>query len=423
MNSDLNLQQFLIPNDQTFAENWWQLLLLIFLGLLARMVDRHILPKGETSPEASGFPSWMSENRTFIILLGLLLLTVLTGLLAGRPLGYLNIAAVLIGLWLPVALVVAFSRDRFAVRLIVVSAYLVLALHMLGWLERTVAFLENLRLPIGSVDLTAYGIITGIFVLIFLLLLAQWSSRLLDQRIQTLEGISSSMKVLVGKTVKVALITVAFLIAIESMGLDLTVLTVFGGAVGLGLGFGLQKVVSNFVSGFILLTDRSIKPGDVIEIDDTFGWINHLHARYASVITRDGTEHLIPNEDLITQKVINWSYTHNLVRIRAPIGVSYNSDISLARSLVMETALSVPRVLKEPGPQCHLTAFGESSVDLELRFWIEDPRNGVTNVKSEVLLKVWKCFRENDIEIPYPQRDLHIISPKDATLDDSIEEE
>ena len=423
MNSDLNLQQFLIPNDQTFAENWWQLLLLVFLGLLARIVDRHILPKGETSPETSGFPSWLSENRTLIILLGLLLLTVLTGLLAGRPLGYLNIAAVLIGLWLPVALVVAFSRDRFAVRLIVVSAYLVFALHMLGWLERAVAFLENLRLPIGSVDLTAYGIITGIFVLIFLLLLAQWSSRLLDQRIQTLEGISSSMKVLVGKTVKVALITVAFLIAIDSMGLDLTVLAVFGGAVGLGLGFGLQKVVSNFVSGFILLTDRSIKPGDVIEIDDTFGWINHLHARYASVITRDGTEHLIPNEDLITQKVINWSYTHNLVRIRAPIGVSYKSDISLARSLVMEAALSVPRVLKEPGPQCHLTAFGESSVDLELRFWIEDPRNGVTNVKSEVLLKVWNCFRENDIEIPYPQRDLHIISPKDATLDDSNKEE
>ena len=423
MNSDLNLQQFLIPNDQTFAENWWQLLLLVFLGLLARIVDRHILPKGETSPETSGFPSWLSENRTLIILLGLLLLTVLTGLLAGRPLGYLNIAAVLIGLWLPVALVVAFSRDRFAVRLIVVSAYLVFALHMLGWLERTVAFLENLRLSIGSVDLTAYGIITGIFVLIFLLLLAQWSSRLLDHRIQTLGGISSSMKVLVGKTVKVALITVAFLIAIDSMGLDLTVLAVFGGAVGLGLGFGLQKVVSNFVSGFILLTDRSIKPGDVIEIDDTFGWINHLHARYASVITRDGTEHLIPNEDLITQKVINWSYTHNLVRIRAPIGVSYKSDISLARSLVMEAALSVPRVLKEPGPQCHLTAFGESSVDLELRFWIEDPRNGVTNVKSEVLLKVWNCFRENDIEIPYPQRDLHIISPKDATLDDSNKEE
>ena len=183
-----------------------------------------------------------------------------------------------------------------------------------------------------------------------------------------------------------------------------------GGAIGLGLGFGLQKVVSNFISGILLLVDNSIKPGDVIEIDGTYGWINNLRARYASVITRDGTEHLIPNEDLITQRVINWTFTNNLVRMKVPIGVSYDSDPHQCLELVIAAAQSVDRVLLEPTPVCHVLGFGDSSIDLELRFWISDPTNGVANVKSQVLLNIWDTFKENNIEIPYPQSDLHIRS-------------
>lgn len=399
-----------IPHDLTTSEVVWQVLLVVFLGFVARMVDRYLLPKTAKKTEVSGFAYWRSSNRAPLILFLLLISTSGIGMLVGKDLDIIRITAVLVAFWVPVALVIAFSRDRFAVRLIVVTLYSILALQLFGWLEATVAFLGKLRLPIGNFNLTALGIVTGFFVLIVLLLLGQWSSRLIEARIENLQGVSASMKVLIGKITRVALVAIAFLIAIDSMGLDLSVLTVFGGGIGLGLGFGLQKVVSNFMSGFILLTDRSIKPGDVIQIDNTFGWINNLHARYASVITRDGTEHLIPNEDLITQKVINWSYTNDLVRIKAPIGVSYDSDLAAVHKIVIEAAQSMDRVLQDPPPQCHLVGFGDSSVDLELRFWIKDPSDGVTNVRSAVLLDIWKRFKEEKIEIPFPQRDIHIRS-------------
>ena len=401
-------QKYFFPHELETSEVAWQVLLVVFLGFVARLVDRYLLPKTAEKAEVSGFAYWRSSNRAYLILFLLLISASGIGMLLGKELGIVEVTAVLVAFWFPVALVIAFSRDRFAVRLIVLALYSILALQLFGWLEMTVAFLGKLRLPIGSLNLTALGIVTGLFVLIVLLLLGQWTSRLIEARIETLEGISASMKVLIGKSIRVALVTIAFLIAIDSMGLDLTVLTVFGGAIGLGLGFGLQKVVSNFMSGFILLTDRSIKPGDVIQIDNTFGWINHLHARYASVITRDGTEHLIPNEELITQRVINWSFTDNLVRIKASIGVSYKSDLVAVRKIVVEATQSIDRVLDDPSPQCHLIGFGDSSVDLELRFWIKDPSDGVTNVRSAVLLEIWKKFKEEKIEIPFPQRDIHI---------------
>jgi len=162
------------------------------------------------------------------------------------------------------------------------------------------------------------------------------------------------------------------------------------------------------VSGLILLIDRSIKPGDVIEIEGTYGWINSLRARYASVITRDGKEHLIPNEDLITNRVINWSFSDRNVRVRVPVGISYDSNPRLAIELCLQAAKSTSRTLMDPEPKCLLTGFGDNSIDLELRFWIDDPSNGVGNVRSAVLLSIWDKFNENNIEIPYPQRDVRI---------------
>lgn len=218
------------------------------------------------------------------------------------------------------------------------------------------------------------------------------------------------MRVLSIKILNIALITIAILITISAAGIDLTALAVFGGALGVGLGFGLQKIFSNLVSGFILLMDRSIKPGDVIAIGQTYGWINHLNARYVSVITRDGIEHLIPNEVLITERVENWSFSNNLVRLKIPVGISYKSDVRHAMELCVDAAMMTPRILLNPEPRCLLRGFGDSSVDLELRVWIEDPANGRGNVLSEVLLGVWDRFHEHGIEIPYPQRDLHIRS-------------
>ena len=198
------------------------------------------------------------------------------------------------------------------------------------------------------------------------------------------------------------------LVTLSTVGIDLTAFALFGGAVGVGLGFGFQKVFSNLISGILLLLDRSIKPGDVIEVGSTFGRIQALRARYAAVRTRDGTEYLIPNEDLITTRVVNWSFSNKLVRLKIPFGVSYDSDIVLARKLVLEAAAATSRVLKVPKPVCHLKDFGESSIDLELRIWINDPEKGVSNIGSEIRLAIWISFKEHGIEFPFPQRDVHL---------------
>jgi small-conductance mechanosensitive channel len=190
----------------------------------------------------------------------------------------------------------------------------------------------------------------------------------------------------------------------------LTAFAVFSGAVGIGIGLGLQKSIANLFSGVLLLMDKSIKPGDLITVGDTYGIVESLNARYASVKRMDGTEHLIPNENLIGQEVINWTHTDKLIRPDIVIGVHYQSDVRKAMELCVQSAIEVQRVLDSPEPECLLIGFGDNSVDLKLRFWINDPERGVINVKSEILLGIWDKFREHDIEIPYPQRDLHIRS-------------
>ncbi len=195
------------------------------------------------------------------------------------------------------------------------------------------------------------------------------------------------------------------------LGIDFTALAFFGGALGLGIGFGLQKVVSNFVSGIIILLDKSIKPGDTIAIGETFGWVRSLRARFVSVITRDGREYLIPNEDFITQRVENWSFTDTLVRIDVTFGVSYDSDPHAVRQLAVAVTRGIDRVLEMPQPLCHLTAFGESSLDFILRFWIADPQNGVTNIRGAVLLACWDAFKAAGIQIPFPHREVIMRTP------------
>jgi small-conductance mechanosensitive channel len=209
----------------------------------------------------------------------------------------------------------------------------------------------------------------------------------------------------------VTLITLAIVAAVGSVGIDLTGFAVFTGALGVGIGFGLQKVVSNLVSGVILLLDRSVKPGDVIAIGDTYGWVNSMGARFVALVTRDGIEHLIPNEDLITQRVENWSFTNTAVRLHCHVGIAYDADVRKALALLIQSARETERVLQDPAPNALVLGFGDSAIDLELRFWIRDPQNGVANVRSAVYLCVWDKFREAGIAIPYPQRDVHIRAP------------
>lgn len=339
-----------------------------------------------------------------ILRLGVLIL----GNIEATGIKLLVIASSLLTAWIVVRLASNLVRNPVFAKAFATIAWSIAALNILGFLDPLVAALQGFGFTIGGATITAYGVITGIITAVLLIWGAQFLASVSEQSLKRVDSLNPSLQVLFSKVVRIALLAVAVLIALSSAGIDLTALAVFSGALGVGLGFGLQKVVSNFISGIILLMDRSIKPGDVIETQGTYGWINKLAARYTSVVTRDGTEYLIPNEDMITQPVINWSHSDRNVRRRIPVQVAYSSDVKKAMALMEEAAGNVSRILKSPAPRTLMRGFGSDGVDLELRFWIDDPFNGVSNVASEVMLGIWDLFHENGIEFPFPQRDLHI---------------
>lgn len=325
-----------------------------------------------------------------------------------QPTGVLTVAISLLAAWIAISFSTSLIGSREWARWIAGTVWVLAALNIVGLLGPALDFLDEIAIPIGSGRVSILDITSAILLLTLLLLGARALSRFAASRIQRSQTLTPSVKVLTQKSLQVVLLAAAFLITLDYVGVDLTAFAVFTGAVGVGVGFGLQKVISNLISGFILLLDRSIKPGDVIELEETFGWVQSLSARYVVLSTRDGKEWLIPNEDLITQRVVNWSYSNKLLRLPLKFGVSYHSDVRKAMELAVEAAASVERVRADPKPVCRMMGFGDSSVDFELRVWITDPREGIVNVRSEILLAMWDLFRSNDIEIPFPQRDLHI---------------
>lgn len=317
----------------------------------------------------------------------------------------------------------AVSRGRFAPKFLGGTMLAIFTLQLFGWLEPLSQVLRGVQLPLGSIEINLWEILSAVIALFVLLWLVGLSIRFIDSVLKPRTDIPPSIKVLIGKGSRLTLYIIAIVGALKIGGVPLGGLAIFSGALGLGLGFGLQKVISNLVAGIIMLLDKSIKPGDVIEIEGTFGWINSLRSRYISVITRDRKEILIPNEDFITNKVINWSFTDRVVRIRADVGVSYSTDVPEALRICKDAAMGIPRVLSDPEPTCLLKEFGDSSINLQIRFWIDDAPQGVSNVRSEVLIAVWKAFREHNIEIPFPQRDIHIKSDHFARVSDDSDQE
>ena len=287
-------------------------------------------------------------------------------------------------------------------------AWLVAALNAFELLQPTMDWLDSNGVPFGDQNITLPFVVRAIVFSALFLFSAGWLSRQLRTRIDTLPRIEPSVRTLISNATHVALFFAAAVLALTSLGIPLGGLAVLGGALGVGLGFGMQQIVANFVSGVILLTDRSIKPDDVIEVDDTYGVVKSLGLRYASVVTRDGKEHLIPNEQLVANKVVNWSYSNNRVRIKRRLRVEYESDLRLACSLVVEGCRKIDRVLADPEPKCLVMEFGDEAVEIEARFWIEDPQNGVNNVASEVMLAVWDLFKAHGIDIPLRQEEILI---------------
>jgi small-conductance mechanosensitive channel len=320
-----------------------------------------------------------------------------------------GVAVSLATAWVVIALVAGLIRNQFVYRLVAVSAWTIAALSILDLLTPTMAALDSVGFVIGGLRITPLLVIKTSVLLMLTLWAANAASDFLDRRVRSSADLTPSIQVLIGKLIRLLLITFAILIVLSTVGIDLSALAFFSGAVGVGLGFGLQKIVSNLVSGIILLADKSIKPGDVITVGDNFGWVDAMGARYTSIVTRDGREFLIPNEDFVTQRVINWSYSNDEVRLDVPFGVSYASNPHEVCKLAVESAKSVARVLVSPQPVCHLKAFGESSLNFILRFWIRDPVDGITNVSGQVLLALWDTFKKEGIEIPYPVREVHMV--------------
>jgi len=294
----------------------------------------------------------------------------------------------------------------------VISAFVwvLVALYIAGWLPQTIIVFESIGFNLGKKYISVLLIVKMVASLAFFLLLANWIAVLIERQLVIRSNMTERIRLAISKSLRVVFVTIAIIVALDTIGIDITALTVLGGALGVGIGFGLQRIASNFISGFIILFDRSIRPGDVITIGDRFGWIQELRARYVVIRDRDGVETLIPNENLITSQVINWSYSDKHVRQKLSLLISYEDDPEQAMQVMVDAATQFPRTLKQPQAGCRLMEFADHGIKLELRYWISDPQNGVSNIRSSISIAIWKKFKELGITIPYPQSDVHLKS-------------
>ena len=295
-------------------------------------------------------------------------------------------------------------------RAIVWTVWIGLALHISGLLPDLIELLEQVGFQFGKQRVSVLTILQGALSVGATLLLALWAARVIEGRLMRAHRLDPNLRAVFSKLAKSVLVIIAVLIALPLVGIDLTVLSVFGGALGVGIGLGLQKIAANYMSGFIILLDRSIHLGALVTIDNRYGEVTRLTARYIVVKGLDGTEAIIPNESVVSSTVINHSYSDRRARVDVPIQVSYQSDVVLALRLMTDAANGHARVIRDPKPVALLKEFADSGINLELFVWIDDPENGKGNLRSELNLEIWKAFQANRIEIPFPQREVRIVS-------------
>lgn len=332
--------------------------------------------------------------------------------LALWPIGSLGHLAIGTVLGAAVALAIthilrALAIPRWAVVPLALILFILIVSGSGGGIAPVGEMLDRVGVTLGKRRITLLGLLSIAATCVALFAAVRLGNRIIGRSIQKTQGFDPTQKLLAQKLAAIAMVVAAFFVGVDLLSIDLTAFAVFSGALGLAIGFGLQKTFGNLIAGIILLMDRSIKPGDVIVVGDSFGWVNKIGVRAVSVLTRDGKEHLIPNENLMTQEVENWSYSDRNVRVRIPVGIGYDSDLELAQALMLQAAQNSPRVLRTPAPNVWLTGFGESRIEHDILVWISDPEGGVGNVKSDVLGRVWHLFRDHGVTIPYPQRVVH----------------
>jgi small-conductance mechanosensitive channel len=361
----------------------------------------------------------------------LLILATVDGLLhaAGVPARIVDVAVQLTALLLLIRAAVYVIRVSLGARArikgwgtpISLIVWVFLSLHLLGWGDTAISVLDGMGVTLGKTRVSVWSVAKLLVTVSFFVLAAMWVSRWLERHVLKLDALPPTMRIGIAKFTQAFLVALSVLVGLNAAGLDLTTLNVLTGAIGIGLGFGLQSIAANFVSGFVLLMDRSIKPGDVISFTgmpgtatEGFGWVEELRGRYVVVRDRDGVSTLVPNQNLITNPVINWSYSDPRVRLKLPVRVSYQSDPELAMQLMLQATTGHPRVITDPAPVARLMSFGDHGIDLELRFWIPDPQEGVNNVRSDVNRAIWRLFKQRGIVIPVAQREvkLEMVTPR-----------
>ncbi len=412
----------------TFVNPGWrqyQLIIIVALVLVAFLLKYLVEPRlSEWARQREGWPKWrlrlLVQARKRLALaffaLGAWLVYFIMQQATWPSRSYLvGLMATLATVWLVIGLASRLVKNRTARRFVSWFLWIYATLHYLDLTDEATSLLDNIGFTVGDVRISLLTVTKAIVLIGIMVTAARIGSQAAASSIRRNEDISPSMQVLGVKVVQLTLYGLAVLIGFRALGFDLTGFALLSGAVGVGLGFGLQKVVSNLVSGVIILLDKSIKPGDVISLGDTFGWISSLTARYVSVVTRDGKEYLIPNEDLITGQVVNWSHSNEFVRLDIFFGTAYANDPHQVRSIAVKAAQGVQRVLSSPNaPVCHIVGFGDSSIDYILRFWIKDPTAGLTNIRGNVYLALWDAFAENGIVIPFPQREVRLLDQAKA---------
>ncbi len=419
---------------QNFFDRWAEPIVLaqlvaLVVAVVAALLASHAVHRWhQRSGHAVALVPWRARLVEGMVmqtglLAALVVILAVRAVLATRELGTgvldtaLELVAALMLVRLGVYLLRLLLGDRAWVRAweqhVTVIVWLVIAFELVGWFDSLEGFLDAIDLLPGKAQFSLWALLKGLVVVGGFVLIASVVARAIEQRVMRLESVAVSTRIGITKFTYFFLVGLGIMLGVNAAGVDLTALTVLTGAIGLGLGFGLQSITSNFVSGFVLLMDKSIKPGDVISFTghtgtstENFGWVEELRGRYVVVRDRDGVETLVPNQHLITNPVINWSYSDRRVRLKLPVRVSYRDDPELALETLLRATAGHPRVLHEPAPVSRLMQFGDAGMDLELRFWIADPQNGVNNVRSDVNRAIWRLFREAGITIPVAQREI-----------------
>ncbi|HEX9452198.1 MAG TPA: mechanosensitive ion channel domain-containing protein [Burkholderiales bacterium] len=401
----------------------WQIAIIGLSLLIAWQAARYLRRRLAATtvaadPERTMRISVGGMNRELFPVTALLLLLLGRWMLEySQPVHLLNIAVPLVLAMVIIRGVVYLLRHTFAPGGLLRSwevaiswlVWLGVALHIVGLLPAIGRFLEDTAFRVGQQRVSLAMVLTALLTVVLTVIAALWIGRMLEARIMALQHVEINLRFAVTKILRTILVVVAVLIALPIVGIDITVLSVFGGALGVGIGFGLQKVVANYISGFTILLDRTVSPGDLVTVDHFYGEVTKLTSRCIIVRGPDGTEAIVPNETVITSTIINHSYSNRRVLMRIPVQISYSSNLETALKLMVEAAYSHSRVLKDPPPTALLTAFGDNGINLELLVWIEDPERGRLNLNSDLNLALYKTFGANNIEIPYPQRDIRMV--------------